>query len=907
MRQSNTLLGPADLCLLLNTSDESGLNQRDVARLLGYRLSEIKIDRETPQPPLPDSSPNFPQPKPDNKTESHNPPLFQPDYHPKFWQIISLTSWQTATQTESVSIAPAAFSLAEIQTMKLPAPHYWSKARLQAAASLAANCQISLARQQVEYWLKALARAETPKAHPPELIEEESGEIWLVLDFHPDLMMLWLELQHIGQTLQRHFGKSRTRVVPVLADELASLTQSHHLPWPGQSTRTLLFSDLGWGQTRYLVWAEYLQQWQQQGAQVTLFWPGEPKAKLREKLPLSNVVNWDQPTKEQGQNEDLLACLSIVQWCSPALLRAWCKILDGNIHHQLQVWHSHKTWKQPDACGLEHEHIALYREKFSRFETSLQHTLLAALYRYRPQASNAVLFEEALIHESLHLSVPESSKQIVTQQMATLSTQAASNSAVQAWLYRLSNRQCAGFWRAHPTLQQLCASSNQQWLNEQGYREDESATRVEQLQLRLYLLGEQLQLSEKPLAVGCELLSIYSDQPSIQYQFDKPAAELWQVGSALALNNQQLTHIKLDSGLQQAELKQITKPDWATSIEQGPEGLYCTLPDDRRLRWCYPQERTQGLFHPLTAPDNTVKATWVDEQQWQLMQQSTLPYLPEGTAWGQDDYGVYADLQIEKLIRRFRWIPPGEFLMGSPDNEPERREDEHQHDVMLTQGFWLAETACDQALWQMLMRENPSRFQRDDLPVESVSWEMVEQFCLRLSKYLTGVRLPTEAEWEYACRAGTQTVFWWGNELNTERANYNGNYPYHKGPKGENRKKTLPVKSFEENPWGLYQMHGNVEEWCADRYGDYPLERVAIDPLGADTGDHRVFRGGSWNYDGRWLRAADRDRGTPGGRNDDLGFRLALGPRPGVAAAAGEAVGPAWGARGAGERSRDKW
>jgi sulfatase modifying factor 1 len=198
--------------------------------------------------------------------------------------------------------------------------------------------------------------------------------------------------------------------------------------------------------------------------------------------------------------------------------------------------------------------------------------------------------------------------------------------------------------------------------------------------------------------------------------------------------------------------------------------------------------------------------------------------------------------------------------MGSPPDEPERYEDEVQHEVTLSRGFWLADTACTQAFWQAVTGSNPSGFKDDPRnPVEQVSWDDVQAFIAELERRLPGlpVRLPTEAEWEYACRAGTTTPFSFGENITPELVNYDGNYPYAGGEKGLYRQKTVPVASLPANPWGLYEMHGNVWEWCADWYGDYPTE-PQVDPQGPQTGDDRVLRGGSWSYIGGYVRSAYR-------------------------------------------------
>ncbi len=342
--------------------------------------------------------------------------------------------------------------------------------------------------------------------------------------------------------------------------------------------------------------------------------------------------------------------------------------------------------------------------------------------------------------------------------------------------------------------------------------------------------------------------------------------------------------IEIHSAQENVLFQKKFKPPWATAIEQGPEGLYCTLPDDRRLRWCYPGEAFRGALHPLSAVEG-VRAAWVDESQWADFESGKPPYLPEGVAVAAVRYGRAVKLSVKGESLRLRWIPPGDFWMGSPDDEPQRLDNETRHRVLLTRGYWLAETACSQALWRAVMGDNPSEFKGEDLPVETVSWDEVHTFYETLNRQLPGLqaRLPSEAEWEYACRAGTATPFWWGGDLSTDLANYDGNYPYHNGPKGKYRDKTMPVKSFASNPWGLYQMHGNAWEWCEDGFADYPSVETSIDPTGPERGSDRVGRGGGWIAFGRWLRAAYRYDASPALRSPNLGFRLAAGPRPGGA------------------------
>jgi sulfatase modifying factor 1 len=263
------------------------------------------------------------------------------------------------------------------------------------------------------------------------------------------------------------------------------------------------------------------------------------------------------------------------------------------------------------------------------------------------------------------------------------------------------------------------------------------------------------------------------------------------------------------------------------------------------------------------------------------------PCFPEpwASGWGQDRHGLWQAFSIADVTQVLRWIPPGEFLMGSPADEPERGSwgsDETQHPVILSQGYWLADTACTQALWQAVLGEDPSRFKGPERPVERVSWtDVIERFLPALNAAIPGLdaRLPTEAQWERACRAGTSTPFSFGPHITTDQVNYDGNYPYAGGAKGPYREQTVEVKALPANPWGLYQMHGNVWEWCADWLGDYPREAV-VDPPGPPGGRLRVLRGGGWIYRAGSCRSASRFGYEPAIRDVSIGWRLSRGSSP---------------------------
>lgn len=194
--------------------------------------------------------------------------------------------------------------------------------------------------------------------------------------------------------------------------------------------------------------------------------------------------------------------------------------------------------------------------------------------------------------------------------------------------------------------------------------------------------------------------------------------------------------------------------------------------------------------------------------------------------------------------------------------------------------FWIGKFELTQAQWRAVMGTNPSQFKGDNLPVEKVSWEEAKKFCGELNKRLglkedEGYLLPTEAEWDYAARAGSKTEFAFGDTISPEIVNYAGNFPTGGAPKGLYREKTVDVRSLgAANGWGLFDMHGNVWGWCEDWYGGYPAS-ATTDPKGASSGSYRVLRGGSWDSLAVSCWSAYRGNGSPGIRGGHLGFRLA--------------------------------
>ena len=267
------------------------------------------------------------------------------------------------------------------------------------------------------------------------------------------------------------------------------------------------------------------------------------------------------------------------------------------------------------------------------------------------------------------------------------------------------------------------------------------------------------------------------------------------------------------------------------------------------------------------------------------------------------------------------WIPPGRFWMGSPESEPERRDSEGPQHVVQLQGFFMSQTPITQAQWREVagwkegpgeqwgreLKLDPSRFlikdgkgenkvrllegesNTDQRPVEQVSWEDAMEFCHRLS-LRTGrtYALPSEAQWEYACRAGTTTPFHFGDTISPELANYRGDLAYADGPQGVYRKQTTPVGMFPANAWGLHDMHGNVLEWCLDKWHDSyegaPTDgRAWVDAAEGEKSKEsvnaRLLRGGSWSFGPGGCRSAYRSRAQPDDAFSLVGFRVVCLPQ----------------------------
>lgn len=261
--------------------------------------------------------------------------------------------------------------------------------------------------------------------------------------------------------------------------------------------------------------------------------------------------------------------------------------------------------------------------------------------------------------------------------------------------------------------------------------------------------------------------------------------------------------------------------------------------------------------------------------------------------YGTDSYGKWASFSHDGVAQVLRFCPPGRFLMGSPPEEQGRKNDEGpQQEIVFEHGFWLADTAVTQELYEAVMGDNEARFKAADNPEDSVSWEKAVWFTERLNELVPELacRLPSESEWEYACRAGSNTPFnpsiarnFDGQSVTVEEVNYDGDKPYGDAPKGESRQQTVAAKGggFRPNNWGLWHMHGNLFEWCQDVWsgsheGADPSGLARAPELGR-PGRLCVLRGCSGLANAGSSRSAARSMLPSGTQDENIGFRLAAG------------------------------
>ncbi|MEW6220412.1 MAG: formylglycine-generating enzyme family protein [Thermodesulfobacteriota bacterium] len=701
----------------------------------------------------------------------------------------------------------------------------------------------------------------------------------------------------------------------------------YRLPEPGSPV--LVLSDLGYydasGRARE-AWLRFGRRLRQAGLVPTALSPTPPRRWDPELAAVWRLASWDRGVRLprldrpgcRGQSpranpragegwEQLLALLSPAVSVEPPLLRAMRLLLPQG---QADVGSEAEAWLHPHvlscllgfffADGTQKR----WREDFRKQPARLRQAAGQLIRAHHAHLPPVVRHEEELLLGNLagENAPGEAAQAFVARTVKTL--EAEPRPEIKDFVRRQAGRQHASMWRFCEPLAALWILAN---------KEELQASRVElppgldlarvawvldqpapPRDCRLWQQGPALVLTVDPelpafgpsgaVATGSLVGSLTARRLLQAAGGAEKGPHGAVVGEKAAVVVEPLPSagpIVLRSEVEEMAIDTVARPAWAAAMGRDRQGLFVEIGEgeaSRRAYWLnpgrYPVEQRAG--QAFLAME---EGAWLDEAGFRPLVRSGFRQPPWAERFGVDPYGVWAEFQVKGVWQRMRWIRPGRFLMGSPEDEPERDGDEQQHEVILTRAFWLADTACTQALWKAVMgRKQLSQFRGDLRPMESVSWDQCMDFVRRINKQLPGLglRLPFEAEWEYACRAGTTTPFSFGATITPEQVNYDGNYPYAGGRKGLYRNETVEVGSLPANPWGLFEMHGNVWEWCSDWYGDYPTGSV-VDPEGSSTRSGRVLRGGSWVIDAWRCRSAYRYRIDPANRYVFIGFRLARG------------------------------
>lgn len=688
-------------------------------------------------------------------------------------------------------------------------------------------------------------------------------------------------------------------------------------------------------------WLAFGQMLNAQGFRATVLMPVAERHIDNRLLRFFDCIVWDrtgrlklikgdyQAEKDKYNHpesiDQLLSYFFAVVRADSGLLRTVRHLLPGayDIGHEIAIWRHAAVVSEGDEWGWQAGSKSNYLEQAQRLIAEISPEqklkLVELIGRYHALYPDELYFEAMYSLKLLGLELPvevEKATEQFMQDMVKTYQANLDNSLLHAWVKRhlvryevKAIRQEHRYWCAFMAFakkrdEQKTGATTSEWPDDLSDVEKEEAwlflnatQTVRTYQLRQ--VGEKLALIPEKIEIpqpdtfqtamqddwsanaqsGTTLLTLnltdthifhtHTDQRGEQHIVSLNLGQAHDQTFQLPATGQHTFQIGWERITVDVKSAQQQKEDWMVFMGSGSEGIYAESKDQQnhiyRWYWDTPVFFSGARFSPGF---------------WGYAPEYSSRLMPDWAGGaGRDEYGLYADVIVKDILLRFRWIEPASFVMGSPKDEEGHYEREILHQVILTQGYWLAETACTQELWQAVMRENPSDFKGTMKPVENVSWNEIQNFLEQLNKQHPelNLRLPTEAEWENACRAGTTGAFNFDGELSLDKVNYRGTWEYESDKWGEGAlKETADVKSYPPNAWGLYEMHGNVWEWCLDRYGDYAAEPV-IDPKGAESGDSRVLRGGSWFFGGRDCRSAYRFLDDPSLRRDLTGFRLVRG------------------------------
>ncbi|WP_347986373.1 formylglycine-generating enzyme family protein [Methylomonas sp. AM2-LC] len=779
------------------------------------------------------------------------------------------------------------------------------------------------------------------------------SQSWLLIDNNPDSIPFRQDYHALHHKLRDWRGSEGLDVQFVHRAEPGKEIVRYrgkkpvYAQWqmPDNSTPLLILSDLGLHSNNDGAvdnWLAFGQQLKQYGLRPTVLLPVACRKLDLRLLHFYNCIIWDRHSNLKPQNSDsigttiddeqqfiktlLALCYPAIQ-VSPGLLRSIRYLLppacDASVEVALRRQPHLKDTEQSDWSWMPDSKAAYLPEFLSQFQqltTAQQQSLIWHIATHHAQIADEHYFEVLSELQRLGIELPDSIKQAIDDYLPQLiksyyryENHHGLNNWANRYLSRLAFSKDYPFSQQQQVMRILVTLRNDdktkpaiQWpedIPKELLRQFLPAGEPLQ-QLLLCQVGTQLKLSsaskayaEQEWGAPVVVLGLPFIQNTVIYAYTDTQGKSHTY--SLDLNTAEPVMLDLLPGTHSIEinneifeieaLDQENLPAYMAGISM--EGTYTSMQTrnnaDQYFTWYWQPPILKG--QQLQPNEHSSKVLtcpgfWWYRPQLDAVVSEDWPY-----PLYRDEYGLYADVNIAGVIQRFRWIQPGEFMMGYPDDEEGRNSNELLHKVILSQGYWLADTACTQALWQAVMGDKPSYFKGTERPVENVSWDDVQVFLQKINQKqpFLDLRLPTEAEWEYACRAGTKTAFNFKESLSTALVNYRGTWEFEVDKWANNAlRETTEVKnkSYPSNAWGLYQMHGNVLEWCQDYYGEYTSKQVT-DPHGPASGAYRVLRGGSWDDVGGRCRSAYRDCAPPGFAIQYIGFRLSRGHEYSEAAA----------------------
>jgi formylglycine-generating enzyme required for sulfatase activity len=708
---------------------------------------------------------------------------------------------------------------------------------------------------------------------PYQEVRSWARPVEIVIDHSQALLPFWDDAFALGHTLREMCGRRtglRVQLMDNGPDGRFSIWQSRapggpfRLPEPGAPL--LIISDCGahdGPNGPATAWLHFGKQLRRAGVLPTVLMLASPRQWPAELAHIFRMVCWDRgyrlprldhpdshglspvpgvTKRDANAVERLLTLLSPAVVIEHALLRAmrlWHGGPDADIGTEVAAWRSEAVSRHPLGFMFRKESVAKYQERFQAQPLELRKSALALIAQYHQQLPEGVWLEYNIspaefIHDPQALQLVQDG--FAKKFWEWESSSKADRESIAAWIKRLAGRQ----WEqiALPEYEALAAL----WLAinlpdiKQGNVELPPGLDIHRYP---WLFGEIPHLSIWHIRQQGESLVF-----APAHGGDARAVQPYSPGSPVAWLNMAQTIIEVQH-----------------RVEKNSISFTGDIQNRLTQEICLPEKGDITLSTDL----EDLTLTQISKPAW-------------AKEIGRDRFGLYIEFEVKGIRQRMRWINPGKLLMGSPENEPERSRDERQHEVILTCGFWLADTVCTQELWQAVMGDNPSRFKGSQRPVERVNWEDCQKFLATINSLVPELDLvlPSEAQWEYACRAGTTTPFAFGTTITLAQVYYAGRFYYDGTKRGVYHQDTEVVKSLPPNPWGLYEMHGNVWEWCSDWYGEYPSDSVS-DPVGPGTGSSRVLRGGSRIEISHDCRSAYRKKVDPNFCNDYIGFRFSRG------------------------------